>query len=144
MMSLTNALFKRLLFTANLLVVGIITHTRITCLNVRYSGTVACGDSYEAKIINVMLEVAFKRCPKLCFLETLILKSKWRDQKKKEKRKSNKGLALTCWAMKNWASTYGDMFYYCYLVVTKRPLLQTTTTEVQISYRFHQNIWFWS
>lgn len=66
---MTNALFKRLLFTANLLTVAIITHPRGSepRLNVEYSGTVACGDNYEAKIINVMLEVAFKRCPKQCY-----------------------------------------------------------------------------
>lgn len=72
--SLTDALFKRLLFTANLLTVLIITHPGCTepHLNVKCSGTVACGDNYEAKIINVMLEVAFKRCPKQCFLRPLV------------------------------------------------------------------------
>lgn len=85
--SLTNALFKRLLFTANLLTVVIITHPGC-CephLTVRYSGTVACGDNYEANIINVMLEVAFKRCPKQCFLGPPVWKSKWRFSKKRNK-----------------------------------------------------------
>lgn len=85
--SLTNALFKRLLFTANFLTVVIITHPGC-CeprLTVRYSGTVACGDNYEANIINVMLEVAFKRCPKQCFLGPPVWKSKWRFSKKRNK-----------------------------------------------------------
>ena len=75
---MTNALFKRLLFTANLLTVIIITHPGCTepRLNVKYCVTVACGDNYEAKIIDVMLEVAFKRCPKQCFLGPLVRKSK--------------------------------------------------------------------
>lgn len=72
--SLTNVLFKKLLFTANLLTVVIIIHPRCTepSLNVKYSGTVACGDNYEAKIINVMHEVVLKRCPKQCFPGPLV------------------------------------------------------------------------
>ena len=42
----------------------------------KYSGKVACGDNYEAKIINVIPEVAFKRRPKQCFLGPLVRKSK--------------------------------------------------------------------
>lgn len=65
-------LFKRLLFRANLLTVDVITHPGCTepCLTVEHSGTVtvACGDNYEAKIINVMVGVAFKRCPEQCLL----------------------------------------------------------------------------
>lgn len=45
--------------------------TQDILLNMKYRATVAYGDSYEAKIINVMLEIVFKKCPKQCFLETL-------------------------------------------------------------------------
>lgn len=72
--SLTDAVFKRPLSTAYLLTVVIISHPGCTepCLTVKYSDTVACGDNYEAKIINVMLEVAFKRHSKQCFFSEAI------------------------------------------------------------------------
>lgn len=71
---MTDALFKRPLLTANLLTVAIIIQRGCAepRLNEEYRDTVACGDNYEAKIINVMLEVAFKGRPKQCFLGPLI------------------------------------------------------------------------
>ena len=103
----------------------------------KYSGTVACGDNYEATIINVMLEVAFKRCPKQCFPGPLVWKSKWRVKKRKKESWIKVWLQLgNCRAVMHWAATHGDMFYYRFLVDTKWPLQQTTSTEVHISSKY--------
>lgn len=122
-------LYLKGLYSQLIYLVGVITHTRITCLNGKYSGAAACGDRYEAKKINVMLEVAFKRCPEQCFLETPVLKSKWRDQK----RERVWLYLLGCDEVR--LNTWWHVLF-CSRVVPFRPLLQTATTGVQISSKY--------
>lgn len=120
---------KSILFTANLLTVYTIIYPGCSLphLNVKYSGTVTCGDNYEAKIINVMLEVAVKRGPKQCFLEPVVWKSKWRVQRGGvgKKKKKVQFQFWNGWNVMNCATncTHTDMHYYCFSVDTKWPLL---------------------
>lgn len=139
-MSLNNVLFKRLSFTANLLIVAVISQPEFTetLLNAKCCGTVECGDNYEAKIINVMLEVAFKRCPKQFFLGPLVWKSKWRVQKEKEKES-----LTSAWKLQSfYALGYciAVFFYIGFL----QPLNDLYYIPQHQKFIFHHNIWFMS
>lgn len=128
-MSLTNVLFKRFLFTANLLTVAIITQPECTepCLNAKCWGTVERGDNYDAKIINVMLEVTFKRYPKQCFSQATGLEIKVTSSKKKKKNLNKIWLKLeNCRAVMHTATTQSDVL----LLLSCSHLMTFTTDDI--------------